>query len=191
MDLKQYARVVMNSGAVLYCRAVPPFAQAVVRRKMPEPPAPRVEVHSSAGGSEFHTALPGTPEYEEYVKARKEYKTELGLALQRFTVAYGTVAWELVPGEVAQTEPPDGWDIPQVLKEYGDVLLDGPDRRGQYILYELILTDKDLEAVEAIYFPEPPITKEDIAAAIAPFESSTKGDQSSTEPRQSLEKAAG
>jgi hypothetical protein len=178
----KYTKVTTNQGAILYCRIVPVFAQTAVHKRIPAPPLPRVEVKSASGDSvETHLALPGTPEHDAYMQAKKDHKREFGLALQRFTITYGVVAWRPAPGEPVQTVPPADWEFPPTLREYGVEPLDGPDYRAQYILYELVLTDEDLINVEAAILPSPPVTKEDVTAALAPFDLSTEGSPSSTD----------
>ncbi len=188
-DLSKYTEVVTDAGTTLYCRVVPPFAQTAVHRRMPDPPLPRVEVTSASGDSkETHIALPGTPEHDAYMQAKEAHRREFGLALQRFTITYGVVAWRFAPGEPAQVDPPDGWEIPDTLRDYGVKQLTGPDYRAQYILYELILTDKDLVKVEMATIPSAPVTQEDVAAAIAPFASSMGESPSSMDNPPSREK---
>jgi hypothetical protein len=146
---------------------------------MPDPPFPKVEVTSASGSTEIHPALPGTPEYEQYLHDQRQHRRELAMALQRFCVNYGIVAWH-APGEEAQTQPPEGWAIPSILEEYGVENLSGPDHRAQYLLYEIIMTDEDLTLIEQVIMPEEEVSKEDVVAALAPFVSTTTDVPSST-----------
>ncbi len=189
LDLSQFTELVTSQGAILYCRIVPPFAQAAVRRRMPAPPLPRVEVKSASGTNvETHIALPGTPEHDAYLKAKAEHTAELGMALQRFTVHYGIVAWRLAPGEPVQVDPPEDWVLPQALVDYDVAVLAGPERRAQYILYVLILTDEDLDLVEATLLPTEEVGREEVAAALAPFASTMADNLLSMESLLSQEK---
>lgn len=191
--MPKFSTVLVSSGALLKCRPVPPFAMAEVRGRMPEPPMPKVTVSSAAGGPEVHDALPSTPEYEAYKEAHQKYRRELGLALERFSYNYGIIEWswppeDPAPGEhVWVSEPPEDWRLPAILKEYGVEELKGPDRRAQYILYELLLTDVDTKKVERLLFPTELLTKEDILAALAPFGSSDGVDLSSILSRPLVE----
>jgi len=176
LNLSRYQKYELTDGTILWCRVVPPYAQAEAHNRFPEPPVPNVDVMGS-GNKEKHKALPGTPEYDAYVRAHKEYRRELGLAIQRFAFNYGVIAWRF-PGELPEddphTEPPEDWKLPGIMDRYGAKNREGPDRRGQYILYELILTESDMDGVERVILPTRPVSKEDVAAALAPFESSTK-----------------
>ncbi len=180
--------VLLTTGVQMRCRPVPPFATAAVRSTLPDPPFPQVTVESAAGGPEKHPALPETPEYKAWVIAKEKHRRELGLALERFTFNYGVVAWRfpaiLAPGEPTEegkdvegvvtygewlTSPPDEWYLDDTLQDYGIKALKGPDRRAQYILYELILNDRDSAAVEEVVIQPDPLGKEEVLAALAPF----------------------
>lgn len=165
--------VTTTNGAVLRCRAVPPYAQAAVRTQLPSPPYPKVTVKSAAGGEEEHHALPGTQEYEDYRKAQDRYRMELGAALAEFNLNYGVIDWHL-PGEDGETAwhemPPNGWEVPTAMKLYGIETSQSPaGRRAQFIQYELITTDMDSELVDAVLMPAQPLTKKEILAALDPF----------------------
>lgn len=164
--------VTMANGAVLRCRAVPPYAQAAVRSQLPSPPYPKVKVKSAAGGEEEHHALPGTQEYEDYRKAQDQYRMELGAALAEFNLNYGVDSWTL-PGEDGETwhdMPPAGWVVPQGMILYGiKTATDPAGYRAQFIQHELITTDMDNEIVDAVLTPAQPLTKKEILAALDPF----------------------
>jgi hypothetical protein len=109
----------MSNGVVLRCRAVPPYASTVVRTVLPEPPYPKVAVKSAAGGQEVLPALPGSEEHEEYRVAQAKYRRELTVALFDFNTNYSVVEWQLPGGEEWYQEPPEDWDVPEVMKRYG------------------------------------------------------------------------
>ncbi|NIN66274.1 MAG: hypothetical protein GTO63_16595 [Anaerolineae bacterium] len=87
-----------------------------------------------------------------------------------------------------QVDPPEDWVLPQALVDYDVAVLAGPERRAQYILYVLILTDEDLDLVEATLLPTEEVGREEVAAALAPFASTMADNLLSMESLLSQEK---
>lgn len=186
----QPTTLLLINGAVIRCRPVPPYVQASVRGALPEPPVPRVAVTSAAGGKEEHIALEGTPEFDAYVIAQRKWRYAIATALQSFIMNYGVVEWrwpaQIAPGEEAfdvdvvwESKPPIDWSVPSVMERYGLSSTDEQERRAQYIMHELITTEADQDALEALLLPMQPLTKEEVMAALSPFESSATVDLSS------------
>jgi hypothetical protein len=170
--MRIYNDITLESGAVARCRPVPPHATRDVLARIERPDPPYVELESKAGGSERAIALEGTPEWDEFQSAMKEYRRRIMEELGDFMLGYGVVAWKLDGEDGAWSdEPPEGWKMPKAMDYYGVATSDDPwERRLQFIRYGLILTDEDQDAVDRACRIIP-VTQEEVKAAMGPFES--------------------
>lgn len=164
--------LVMESGAVVICRPVPPYAQVAVRAQLPpEPVYPTVVITSKSGSSETHPALQGSPEYAEYRKEKDAYTQLIAFTMSEFMVNYGVVKWKLPDQQDFMSEVLDTWELPYVARLYG--VLPAPDdpakHRAQYIQFELIQTDADQDSIENVLYSLRALTKKEIIDALSPF----------------------
>jgi hypothetical protein len=168
--------VVMSDGTVLRCRVVPPYALGAVYKSVPEPKFPKIEEKSVAGGSEEHPALPGTEQFRDYQRKIRQYRREIGERSLEFHLNYGIVGWMVPDAEEFAHEPPKDWQPDPMFVRYGgEEPRDKNHKRFLYITLELITTQADADKVDvaigATSLEEKSVTKEEVEAAISPFES--------------------
>jgi hypothetical protein len=175
--INMHTDVTLDSGAVVRCRPIPPHSTRAVLSRFKRPTVPNVELKSAAGGSETAVALPETPEWDAFMKEQEAYNEAVRMALDDFMLNYGIVGWKLDSESEWSTKPPDNWRVPALMSQYGVVDSDDLwEQRLHFIRYGLILTDDDSEKVDRACMIIP-VTKEDVATAAIPFDSS-----GSTEP---------
>jgi len=164
---------VLPSGSfVVRVRPVPPMLVAEVLDDNPElaePPIPLVEVKGATTKS--LPARPGEPEYDEYLAERKRREKLRDAAQSDLTWDYGIVGWKLVGEDEFETDPPGGWKLPAILKEYGKKPRPGKrGRRVDYIKYALVTRAKDMEVVQmAMYGMSSPLSRGEVDAASGLF----------------------
>lgn len=143
-------------------------------------PTPPTEVVSGLGGTEVHSARPGTEAYEQYLQqyAKAEERRQryilaaaTGIAVTRWTI-----------NGIAASEPPEGWQpnplfapialstlldpVPPVTAE---VLL-----RADFLLFEVLVAPDDLSAVIAAAVGG--VREEEIASAAEFFRGEVQGE---------------
>lgn len=163
--------IFLDSGVELWVRSVPPYAAQDVHAKFPPPPRPKVTLIGADGHEEIKPALPGSPEFEEYTDKLNQHKRDNISALTNFNLDYAVVKWRY-PGEEEgkfHTKPPKGWVPPSMFEGY-DVKYKATDRVS-FIKLALIQTVGDQDRVEEIMIGTPPISLDDIKAALVPTDS--------------------
>ena len=141
--------VKLSSGWRVRCRVVPPLAFRGLMDK-PEfwyPPLPTVEVKVQKGTkTETVPAPEDSDEYLEYSRAIREIERKKDQQMLWFCYTYGVTEWVRGAGTKWSKEPPKGWEIDPVIVEMLDV--DEMPQRTAFIMYELLGTTNDLEAVD-------------------------------------------
>lgn len=169
--------VPLSNGVVMLAISVPPYALVDVHAELPPPPVPIIELKSEATGDvERARALPGSPEWEEYVIRRKKYDSMVHQKIAAFRIDYGSVGWRY-PNMSEDDEPvdmpPNDYEPPPIMKRWG-VETDTSDdtvRRLAFIKYVLIRSDDDETALSLKWDGKQPPTRREVAAAGVPFES--------------------
>lgn len=154
----------LPNGYVVRCRPVPPYAYVRVGAAYREPPPPTVEVKSAAGHTERVLAAEGSPEWQAWREEVERIEQERMNAQRAFAFDYGVVAWRREDEEEWQTEPPDDWEFPDWLKEYG--IIPAPRKRADYIRME-VLADPESAAkvMTVIYGGVAALSEEEVGAA--------------------------
>ena len=141
--------VKLSNGWRVRCRQVPPLAFRGLMDK-PEfwyPPPPVVEVKVQKGTkTETVPAPEGSAEYLEYGNAIRDIERAKDLYLRQFCYAYGVTEWVKGAGTKWNQEPPKNWELDSMLAEALGIS-DIPARTA-FIMYELLATPTDLEAVD-------------------------------------------
>ncbi len=147
--MNSLVEVKLSSGWRVRCRVVPPLAFRGLMDK-PEfwyPPPPVVEIKVQKGtATETVPAPEGSPEYLEYQLALREIERKKDQQMRWFCYSYGVVEWVRGAGTKWSKEPPKNWEVDPTLAEMLDVG-DMPPRTA-WIMYELLGTTSDLEAVD-------------------------------------------
>jgi len=155
---------------------VPPYLLSAISNQLPLPPVyPKLKLESPAGSSEEAPALPDSPEYVEYRQKQREWSRLRADKLGDFALDYCVVDWRFPDGEW-QSDPPEGWDLDPVLKQWGLAAL-GENLRVSFIKQELVLSDEDMELLGRVANAEGPLSEEEIQQALVPFALSGEGDQ--------------
>ncbi len=154
----------LPNGYIVRCRPVPPFVYIRIAAKYREPPPPMVEVKSVAGHTERVVAAEGSEEWAKWREEVLRIEQEREAAREAFAIDYGVIAWKREGEEEWQTEPPDDWEFPEILKAYG--LEPAPRKRVDYIRLE-VLADPESAArvMTVIYGGASPLTEEEVGAA--------------------------
>lgn len=137
----------LTSGWTVRCRPVPPLAQtgAMDGLGLHYPPPPKISVKTVTGEEETD-APEESEEYVAYFEACGKVDEARERKGRDFTYAYGVREWS-EDGKKWLKEPPKGWKPDPILVEaIGDV----GDRRTAFIMYELIVSAKDLKDVNGI-----------------------------------------
>lgn len=175
--MKRRNEVRLSNGALVRVEPVPPLAYTSIVAEMPEcqiPPPPMEEIKGKTGISRL-PARQGTPEYDlwqqEVDRARR--------AGERIRIeAYytlGVVSWKLRGQKSFSDVIPDDWEIPARLIQAGlkpHVGIDG--RRWDFILYGLITTPADMQALSNVLLGKGPLMEAEVEAASNQFPSDTE-----------------
>ena len=171
--------VKLRSGWRVRCRVVPPLAFRGLMDK-PEfwyPPPPVIEVKVQKGTkTETVPAPEGSPEYIEYQNSLREIERKKSEYQQQFCYSYGVVEWVKGAGTKWSKEPPKNWTIDPILAEMlnaGDV-----PSRTSFIMYELLGTTGDLEAVDAavLHLDQEPLKGGEVQASEDSFQGDVEGE---------------
>jgi hypothetical protein len=139
----------LQSGWWVRVQPFPPMAVQGIMNKPEfwEPPPPKVEIKTK-GGSEWVDAPFNSPEWDEYVKARREVEIARQTEWQQAGYEYGIVEWS--EDQKKWTDKvPAGWKLsPVIEKQLGKV-----DRVKAWKLYGLMITNTDFDAVRRAVFP--------------------------------------
>lgn len=173
-------QLVLSNGVRMEVRPVPPYVQAAVRQALPEPPFPSVTLESkSTGNKEVVPVLPGTEAYEEYRKAVSENRLLVRTAMTSFNLDYGVLRWQYPNSDDWVEEAPRDWEVPHggLLTTLGVTkITEFNTRRSLYIRFELLIADSDVDRVDRIIYSKQALTKEEILAALVPFDSNDEID---------------
>ena len=145
----QYKELFLQSGWWVRVQPFPPMAVTGIMNKPEfwEPPPPKVEV-KTRGGSEWVDAPFNSPEFDEYVKTRREIEVNRQREWQEAGYVHGIVEWS-EDQKKWTSKVPTGWKLsPVIEKELGKV-----DRDRAWKLYGLMVTNDDLNAVRMAVFP--------------------------------------
>lgn len=186
-------KLTLDNGYLVRCRPVPPHAGLTLYmqakdRLPPTPEQPMMEAKSVAGHSEQVPAPKGGPEWEAYQLALAAWGTEAAKIQQddrvrhtNFRLSYCIVDWKpplswskrilrrLLGKDPWQAQPPKDWEFPSALIEYGVAI--PSKRRIDFIHYELLATNRDVEAIMSISIGGADLTEEEVDAAADKFRS--------------------
>lgn len=147
--MNSLVEVKLSSGWRVRCRVVPPLAFRGLMDK-PEfwyPPPPVVEIKVQKGtATETVPAPEGSPEYLEYQLAMRVIERKKDQQMRWFCYSYGVTEWVRGAGTKWSKNPPKGWEIDPVIVDMLGV--DDMPLRTAFIMYELLGTTGDLEAVD-------------------------------------------
>lgn len=166
-----------SSGVEAHLRPVPPYLLAALSSQLPLPPVyPKLKLESPAGTEEA-PALPDSPEYIEYRQKQREWQKMRSDKIGDFCMDYCVMDWKLPDQEEWQEEPSEAWEIDPVLVRWGLGHL-GENRRVAFIAQEIILSDEDMDVLEAVANSKGIVTEEAVQQALVPFVSNVGEDQS-------------
>jgi hypothetical protein len=163
----------LSNGIVVKAISVPPYTLADVHEALPPPPAPMQEIKSNVTGTtETARALPGTPEFEEYWLQRRKHDRMLSQQTAIFRIDYGTVGWRYPGDDEWVDQPPEDWQPPEILGEWGvEVSAHHRNRRVAFIKYVIMRDSEDMHLLDSKWDSNRPPTVKEVKAAEAPFES--------------------
>lgn len=170
--------VKLNSGWRVRCRVVPPLAFRGLMDK-PEfwyPPLPVVKIKVQKGTkTETVPAPDGSPEYIEYQDAIRRIERNKEQMMRWFCYAYGVMDWVQGAGTKWSKEPPKNWEIDPVIVEM--VGIDDMPKRTAFIMYELLGTASDLEAVDEVILKtdQEPLKGGEVEASEDSFQGEVEG----------------
>lgn len=170
--------LLLDSGWWVRCRKVPPIASYGImdREEFWMPPPPMVTVETMKGaGSETMAAPVGSPEYQAYEQQRAKVESARNFAVMTFVYAYGVHSWSKDRKKWSR-EVPEGWELDDEIR---DVAAHVPDKiRTQFIIYELISTQRDQMQVEKVCRPTDlrALLAEEVQAAEDMFPGDVEGD---------------
>jgi hypothetical protein len=174
---KNVQEVKLSTGVVVQCRPVPPYALQVIHEKFPVPVYPVEKIESAAGHTEVKPVLRDTPEWKQYQEDLQKYSKVRSQAVMDFSMTYSVVSWKLHDSSEWVTVPPEDWEVPEIMAHFDVTTSDDPyQKRLQFLKYELIQRDSDLLALDAVAADMQPLTKKEVEAAKAPFESKGQTD---------------
>ena len=133
------------------CRPVPPLAPDGVRNKAEfwYPPPPTIKVKTQKGRAEEERAAPtSSPEAQEYFRLCREIDESRDRAGRVFAYEYGITAWSEDRDEWL-TDPPEGWELDKLIL---DTLGEDVKPKIAFIMYDLILTNGDLIAINRVLY---------------------------------------
>jgi len=191
--------VTLRDGTIVRCQSVNHLAIALIVEKFPGcqiPDAPIEEIPSVAPGViSYAMARPGTPQYLEWQRECDKVR-ELKARIENEARYYvGISSWKLPGGSRFTRDVPKDWKFPEALLELGAVPREKElessgmatvGRRWDYILYELLGRDADLNEVSFVVYgvdkddvltddsPEP-VTEEEVQAIAEKFPGDAQG----------------
>ncbi len=164
----------LKIGAWVETQLIPYYAYLQIGRSVQAPPPPQVGYKSAAGHTEYKTAPENSPEYREWQIEIAKVGVQQASLQELFTYNYAVKRWSWDEGTTWITEPPDDWQFPKSLEEFG--IHPGPSRRADYIRYELLKMAEDLLPVQTDALGvAAPITNEEEQAALGGFRSDVQG----------------
>jgi len=128
-----------------------------------------LEERSADGNVERLPALMDTPEFERYKAENAIYHEKCVHAMHEFRLGYGVKGWKHAGDDEFRSTVPDAWKPDPVLRKAGIVINveDEWELWLAFIKYELIQTDKGLDAVlNAVSVKN--VAPEDVASAVDP-----------------------
>lgn len=176
----------LDSGYTVRCKGIPPYAVNAVYEQHPRPVFPFIEEATIAGSIEEMPALKGSEEFEQWQRDMNRWRQDVNIELRILRLAMGVDGWIPPDEDEWKNSPPDGWTVPRFLVEHFGVETSEKEylRRVQFIQFEIVATDDDLEWIEnAVGLRQTsegsPIRSEEVESAMAPLASKEeKGDHS-------------
>jgi len=163
--------IVLSNGITVKTISVPPYALADVWEALPPPPAPMEELRSKrTGTTEVVKALPETPEWDQYWQVRRKHDRMINSMTGAFRMDYGTVAWRYPDTNEWVDIPPEDWEPPAMMEEWGVSTPLTRMRRVAFIKYIIVRDGDDMKLLEAKWESNRPPDKKEVKAAEGPFE---------------------
>lgn len=135
----------LKIGAWVKTRLVPSYAVFQVGADIPTPTPPKVGYKSAAGHTEYKDAPQDSPEFQKWAAEVGDIGRRITALKDSFTYGYAIESWSWDEGATWQTEPPDEWQFPKQLEDFG--IHPGPSRRSDYVRYELLKINDDIGVV--------------------------------------------
>lgn len=158
----------LKIGAIVKTRLVPSYAVFQVGRDVETPQPPKVGYKSAAGHTEYKDAPQDSPEWRAWAEQIRQADAKITALKDSFTYGYAIEAWSWNGTDTWQTDPPDDWQFPHQLEEFG--VHPGPSRRSDYIRYELLKVNEDISTVlDDALGRTAPITNPEVQAALGGF----------------------
>ena len=158
----------LKIGAIVKTRLVPSYAMFQVGSDIPTPAPPKVGYKSAAGHTEYKDAPQDSPEFQKWADEIRGVDKRITALKDSFTYGYAIEAWSWDEGATWLTEPPDDWQFPKQLEDFG--IHPGPSRRSDYIRYEILKINDDIGAVlDDALGRTAPITNPEVDAALSGF----------------------
>ena len=158
----------LKIGAWVKTRLMPSYASFQVGADIPDPPAPKVGYKSAAGHTEYKDAPQDSPEFKAWSEKVSRLYVEREALKNLFTYSYAVESWSWDEGATWQTEPPDDWQFPKQLDDFG--VHPSRSKRADYIRYELLkIIDDDSSVLRDALGLTAPITNPEVKAALGGF----------------------
>lgn len=131
---------------------LPAYVQAHLSTLAGTPTVP-MEIVSGLGGTEMLPARPGSPEYENYMRALEEAEQRRRQLILVAAVGLGIKQWSI--GNETFADVPDGWELPPEYAEIAPSKTISPSpplteevlRRADYLLLQVLVDAGDLDKV--------------------------------------------
>jgi len=167
----EITEIVLQDGTKVRVRPVPPGYVTdvlVARPDLADPPVPLIE-EEGIGGKKTFPARSGQVQFEEWQIEKDKREAERDNLSRAFLWDYGVVSWRLQGKGAWKEWPPDDWEIPAMLQEYGVKPREGKRGRRVDYIQTLFKSNEDTFKALGVMHSQDYLTKEEVDAAEASF----------------------